>query len=267
MILALEKARLKIKPPIKVVTNKCIKVIDKYGLYFTNDPNDLPQIFNLRFKVFFKEFSQSSFIRNFYPIDRDQHDKHCTHIIVKNLENGKIVGTYRAFVGNQWDHHYTEEQFAIDDFLLTESIKCEIGRACIESNHRNGVVLKLLLHGVISYADLHNCHYLFGQSSWSRKNCESLSRLEEYLISNNALIENFNIIPRDNFNPKNFHDLFENTSKLNTFIPPLMKMYVLAGAKFIKAPAYDKTMDCFDYFTLLDLKSSNRFLSSIRRDK
>lgn len=263
MILALEKVRLKFSPTINVI-NKRLKVIDKYAVYLTNDPHDLPQIFNLRYKVFFKEFSQASIIRNFYPIDRDSHDKNCIHIVVKNLENTKIVGTYRAFVGKKWDQHYSEVQFKLDSFLLSDSIKCEVGRACVDPAHRNGTVLKLLLQGIIKFSDLNNCEFIFGQSSWIRKNCDSLERMYEYLIEHSALIDQFSIIPRDAFHPQNYKNLFN--SKNEGVIPPLIKMYVLAGAKFIRVPAYDKSMDCFDFFTLLNLKKSNRFLDTLRKN-
>lgn len=260
----MEKVRLKFKTHTQhEIINRCIKIIDKYALYFTNDPHDLPQIYNLRFKVFFEEFSEASFIRKFYPIDRDQHDEKCTHIVVKNLENGKIIGTYRAFIGKKWDQHYSEEQFQLDTFLLTNTVKCEVGRACIHREHRNGVVLRMLLQGVIHFCDINNCEYLFGQSSWSRKNCDDLDLLYDYLISSDAILNHFSIAPKPNYLIDNFDRL--SSPDENIFIPPLIKMYVLAGAKFIKLPAYDKKMDCYDFFTLLNLKSNNRFLNSIRR--
>jgi putative hemolysin len=50
--------------------------------------------------------------------------------------------------------------------------------------------------------------------------------------------------------------------QLRRMLPPLIRSYIQAGAKFYGAPAWDEEFQCFDLFTVLDVEQlDDRFRS------
>jgi len=122
----------------------------------------------LRFEVFNLELNEGleqSFVTG---RDEDPFDSVCDHLIVEHLPSQQIVGTYRLQTGvnaQSYLGYYCAQEFAFHPYesLRTETI--ELGRACVQRQHRNLVVLGLLWKGIADYARRHGARYLLGAAA------------------------------------------------------------------------------------------------------
>lgn len=120
--------------------------------------------------------------------------------------------------------------------------------------HRNGQVIDLLWKGIGLMAKKHNARFLFGCSSLMSTEPADAQSLY-YRLKKDASLENsLNIFPvgKYAFTFKPHAILDENFE-----IPPLLKSYLMAGAKVAGLPAFDEEFGCFDFLTILDLNEIN----------
>lgn len=220
----------------------------KYQVYFASTKAELAIIQKLRAQVFYGQKD---------GLDEDKYDAVCHHLLVKHIETGEIVGTYRMQTYEMAQMHYgfySDSEYILSDFPV-EVLKnaVEIGRACVEENHRNGRVLYLLWRGLALYLEWNQKRYLFG--------CSSL----------------FSIDPRDGYEALAYfkkegkvHDSIwvqtrpkyscEFTGKLDGTepkVPKLLNVYMNLGAKVCSPPALDRDFKCLDFLTVFDLQALN----------
>ena len=223
-----------------------------YQVKTVNHPEELAQVLNLRFEVFFREFSTQKVTFSLFPYDVDMHDFVCDHLIVKDKIENKVIACYRLLssVKNS-GKFYSESEFEIDSILKSPGNKLELGRACVHKDYRKGTVVGLLWKGLIEYARKSEIRYMFGCSSINRKDFANLSQILSQLEKRDGFINEFEIGVRPKYK-MNFaiEENTENSNPMNS----LMHMYLLAGAKMGRTLAYDKEMDCLDMFTLMDME-------------
>jgi len=103
--------------------------------------------FRLRFLVFNLEMNEgleSAYVDGY---DKDHFDDVCDHLIVQERSSGAIVGTYRMQVGDvagQYFGYYSEQEFCFAPYEAMRGQIVELGRACINREHRSSEVLHLL---------------------------------------------------------------------------------------------------------------------------
>lgn len=223
-----------------------------YQVKTVNHPEELAQVLNLRFEVFFREFSTQKVTFSLFPYDVDMHDFVCDHLIVKDKSENKVIACYRLLSSTMNSgKFYSESEFEIDSIIKTPGNKLELGRACVHKDYRKGTVVGLLWKGLIEYARKSETRYMFGCSSINRKDFSNLPQILSQLEKRDGFINDFVIGVKPKFK-MNFQveESVENSNAMNS----LMHMYLLAGAKMGRTLAYDKEMDCLDMFTLMDME-------------
>lgn len=223
-----------------------------YQVKTVNHPEELAQVLNLRFEVFFREFSTQKVTFSLFPYDVDMHDFVCDHLIVKDKSENKVIACYRLLSSTMNSgKFYSESEFEIDSIIKTPGNKLELGRACVHKDYRKGTVVGLLWKGLIEYARKSETRYMFGCSSINRKDFSNLPQILSQLEKRDGFINDFVIGVKPKFK-MNFQveESAENSNAMNS----LMHMYLLAGAKMGRTLAYDKEMDCLDMFTLMDME-------------
>lgn len=229
----------------------------KYVLKTAKTMDELLAVFDLRHRIFLADTDAAIESDGF---DLDQFDDSCDHIIIIDQETKRVVGTYRILCSEFHDYFYSETEFNLDKFLATPGTKIELGRACIESDHRNGNVIDLLWKGIAKYIDLTDAAYLFGCSSVKTVCAEDAKLLSDYLTENDKLSDDFKIRPIGKFEA-NIHkvkvsDVDPERSK--SLLPPLLRSYFTAGAKVYGEPALDKEFECFDFLTILKIDEMSK---------
>jgi hypothetical protein len=87
-------------------------------------------------------------------LDADPFDDVCDHLLVEHLPTKRIVGTYRMQTGPNaagQRGYYCEQEFSFAPFEPARREIIEVGRACVDRQHRNLVVLGLLWKGIADY--------------------------------------------------------------------------------------------------------------------
>jgi putative hemolysin len=228
-----------------------------YQVKMMDDPDEIFQTFNLRFNVFYNEFSTKKLKSPLFPYDLEHHDFYCDHLIVKDKIENKVIACYRLLSSNNsgnFSRYYSESEFHLEEFLGNKDSKLELGRACVHKDYRNGMTISLLWKGLLAYAKASEAKYLFGCSSFTRKEFPGISHFLHSLESHHQVIKDFKIQSK---NENVASDILSKVPQINDLkiVNSLLGMYLLGGAKMSPSLAYDEDMDCMDIFTLLDLKN------------
>jgi putative hemolysin len=213
---------------------------------------DLIDCQRLRYLVFNCELGEGLDSSAKIGLDRDRYDFICDHLMARDTNSGKLVGTYRMQSGFRAKGNlgYYSEQFF--DFTPFEGIRekvLELGRACVHTEYRNTAVLHMLWKGVARYASSCGARYLLGCSSvTSQDENEGMALYEQ-------LRERYLIDPPLRTKPK---PEFACRSNLKTAaapaVPRLFRAYLEVSARLCGPPAIDREFKTIDFLTLIDLQ-------------
>ena len=204
----------------------------------------------LRYRVFAEEMGARLPGRT-PGVDRDIYDPFCEHLIVRDEQAGRIVGTYRILspsAARRIGGYYTENEFDLTRLQHLRSRMVEIGRSCIDADYRTGAVISLLWSGLARYMQENGYDYLIGCASVSMAdgghNAASLyNRLREKHL---APLE-YHVFPRYPL------PLGSLRGDLEAEAPPLIKGYLRAGAWICGEPAWDPDFNTADLPILMPI--------------
>lgn len=209
------------------------------------------EVYHLRYQIFNKELNEGNPDSHKNQMDKDQYDDYCDHIIVRHIETGKIIGTYRIMLRSKTKvGFYSETEFDCGPiYQLTDEV-AEIGRTCILKGHRGGEVLNLLWYGLDTFTHRNKARYLFGMTSVHTNNEESINQAWAYLKTKKVFDDKIWITP---INPPSLNKATPDRSA----VPKLLTRYFKVGAKIIGEPNFDDIFGCYDIPTIIDLQSFN----------
>lgn len=223
-----------------------------YALRLASDSVDVQGAQALRFEVFNLELDEGLTESYDTGLDVDPFDAVCDHLVVHDLANGRVVGTYRLQTGLRARDalgYYSAQEFDFSPFEVMRSQTIELGRACIHANHRNFAVLNLLWKGIASYAQQHGARYLLGCSSLTSQDeavgAAAYTRLGQHLAP-----------PGWRTRPLPAFECRLDVKSLQVpHIPRLLSAYLALGASICGPPAIDREFRTIDFLTWLDLES------------
>ena len=204
----------------------------------------------LRYRVFADEMGARLATRT-PGVDRDIYDPFCEHLIVRDEDAGRIVGTYRILspsAARRVGGYYSENEFDLTRLQHLRGQLVEIGRSCIGADYRSGAVIALLWSGLARYMQENGYDYLIGCASVSMAdgghNAASLyNRLREKHL---APLE-YHVFPRYPL------PLGSLRGDLEAEAPPLIKGYLRAGAWICGEPAWDPDFNTADLPILMPI--------------
>ncbi|HEX8405780.1 MAG TPA: GNAT family N-acyltransferase [Duganella sp.] len=222
----------------------------KLVLSMASTPEELREVQRLRYKVFIETMGLSSLVRE-DGLDSDEFDEHCDHLIVRDANTLKVVGTYRllsASRARKIGRVYSEGEFDLGRLNNLRGRMVEAGRACIHPDYRGGSVIMLLWSGLADYMRRENCDYLAGCASISLADGgHNAVAVFQSLIGQHLAPSEYRVTPHL---PFPFSKL-EAAQKPN--VPPLLKGYLRSGAWICGEPAWDPDFESADLFLLLPL--------------
>ena len=264
--------------------------VGRYRLRLAETAEDREAVCRLRFRVFNIEMGEGLESSYRTGLDTDRFDSCCEHLLVEvNQEDNpsrRIVGTYRMQCGTTAarNHgYYSEQEFSFAPYVPLRPGILELGRACIQADHRTPEVLMLLWRGIAQYACDMGLRYLVGCSSINSQNpaegWQMYRQLDHYRVSPEFETEPTGAYacPIDpggaaaqpsslssNRSQPRLHALPPTPSK----VPKLLKTYLAIGARIAAPPAWDREFGTIDFLTLLDLwllsaSARNRFLAPL----
>ena len=168
-------------------------------------------------------------------VDRDIYDPYCDHLIVRDEESDRVIGTYRILspdAARRIGGYYSETEFDLTRLGHLRDNLVEIGRSCIDADFRTGGVITLLWGGLARYMHQRGYDYLMGCASLGmRDGGHNAAGVYNALSEHMAPLE-YRVFPRC---PLPL-DRLEPTPKPE--LPPLVKGYLRAGAWVCGEPAW-----------------------------
>ncbi|MGE5466616.1 MAG: GNAT family N-acetyltransferase [Ignavibacteria bacterium] len=222
----------------------------RYTVRFATTQSEIREAQKLRYRVFVEEFGARLQTRE-AGVDEDFYDAYCEHLIVRDEEQGRIVGTYRvlspsaaARVGN----YYSENEFYLTRLQHLRPGIVEVGRSCIDPAYRSGAVIALLWAKLAEYMTSNDYGYLVGCASISMADGgHNAANLFTQLAEKHLAPAEYQVAPRC---PLPFQALADGAP---ASIPPLLKGYLRAGAWICGEPAWDPDFNSADLLLLLPM--------------
>jgi putative hemolysin len=222
----------------------------KFVLSLAKTAEEVREVQRLRYRVFIEDMGLSA-LANAERLDRDEFDEYCEHLIVRDADTLKVVGTYRVLspqAARRIGRYYSEQEFDLARLAHLRTRMAEAGRACIDPAYRTGAVIMMLWSGLAGFMKKENCEYLIGCASLSLSDGgQNAGAIYHLLIQSNAAPPEYQVRPRLAF------PIDERAAQRRAFIPPLIKGYMRSGAWVCGEPAWDPDFNSADLFLLLPL--------------
>ena len=213
---------------------------------------DVDAALRLRFRVFNVELGEGLASSWATGRDEDELDAQFHHLIVEDGPSRDVIGTYRIQTREMAEAgrgFYSADEFdlsTIPPAILDDAV--ELGRACIDKEHRNRQVLFLLWKGLAAYLAAHDKRYLFGCSSITSQNpAQGIAAYAE-LRRRGSLHPTLRVDPR----PACVCEAVENGGATTVTIPILFETYLRFGGTILGPPAIDRKFQTIDFLTWLD---------------
>lgn len=223
-------------------------------------PGEIEKAQRLRFEVFNLELNKglkSSYDRG---LDVDEFDPYCDHLIVRDLKNGDVVGTYRLLRGAQARRHigfYSEKEFDLTQIKKLDGELMELGRSCARKDFRDRALIPLMWEAIAEQVRRHNIRYLFGCGSLYSTDRREVSAMFSLLKRRYYAADTHRVLPLDRCAFVGLADDLEIADEQSLFqkLPSLIKGYLRIGALVCGPPALDAEFGTADFFLLLDFAS------------
>lgn len=224
---------------------------------------ELDSAMRLRFEVFNLELQEglnSSYERGY---DTDAYDAYCDHLIVKDLELGEVVGTYRLLRQKVADKNigfYSENEFDLHNLRAASADVggelLELGRSCIAETHRSFGTINLLWNAIVRYSTERNITHLFGCGSLHLTDNAEIQHVYAYLKARHFAPDQFRVYPLAGcrmFFSDEVEASVDSRSAMKR-ISPILKGYLRTGAVVCGAPAFDEEFGTADVLVLMEME-------------
>lgn len=204
----------------------------------------------LRYKVFVEELG-AHLPKAKDGLDQDLFDPWCEHLIVRDEETLRVVGTYRVLTPHQarkLGSLYSETEFDLTRLAHLRPKMIELGRSCVHQDYRTGSVIMALWGGIGRFMQSGGYESILGCASVSMADGGhyAASLHHQFCEKNLANVE-YRVFPRLALPIESLNQHLEVEA------PPLVKGYLRLGAKICGAPAWDPDFNTADFLTLLRL--------------
>lgn len=226
----------------------------KLGFSLARTEAEVQEAQRIRFKVFAEEMGAK--IPNAdQGLDIDRFDAYCDHLLVRDSENDKVVGTYRMLPPEQAlkaGGYYSETEFDMTRLANLRDRMVEVGRSCVHQDYRDGATITQLWSGLADYIGKNGHEYLIGCASISMSDGgHYAASVYDKVHKLHGAPSEYRVFPHY---PLPLHALNRN---LEVTVPPLIKGYLRLGAYIAGQPAWDPDFNTADLFILLPVSRMN----------
>ncbi len=220
-------------------------------------PSEVAEAQRLRYKVFAEELG--AHLQGYGGLDRDGFDAFCDHLLVRDIESDKVVGTYRILspaMAQEAGGYYSAGEFDLGRLSHLFPDMVEVGRSCVHQDYRNGTVISLLWAGLARYMQINGYQYLIGCASigMSDGGYSAASIYNRLLQEGYLSPQEYRVFPHCPLPMK------ELQRDLDVNYPPLIKGYLRLGAYVCGEPAWDPDFNTADLLVMLPLsRMSQRY--------
>jgi putative hemolysin len=211
-------------------------------------PDDVLEALRLRYRVFGQEM-HASLPEAHLGLDRDRFDERCAHLVVRDQQNGRVVGTYRMLDAGGAEltgGFYAETEFDLSRVRANGTRLLEVGRACIDPDYRTGSTIATLLAALTTYVVKQGFEHVIGCASIHvGGDPGGAAALCRRLVDAHGAAPDWRVVPHRPFAVRSI------SPRPEVAIPPLLKAYLRMGARIGGEPAWDPDFDTADVFIVL----------------
>jgi putative hemolysin len=251
-----------VKTRAQLIGKKEIAVVEKiakpkkstFQIQWASSPSEVKEAQRLRYKVFAEEMG-ANLSKNVEGLDIDEFDAYCDHLLIRDQDTLKVVGTYRVLPPNKAQEIgrlYSDSEFDLTRLDHLRPKLVELGRSCVHHDYRSGAVIMALWSGLAQYMLKNGYEIMLG--------CASIPMGD----GGHFAASLYNSLSSDRMAPTELHGfprlplpLDKLNGGLDVEAPPLIKGYLKLGAKICSAPAWDPDFNTADLLTMLRLSDIN----------
>jgi putative hemolysin len=227
----------------------------RYHVSLAVDDSEIREAQRLRYKVFAEEMGAR--LPSVLPgHDIDLYDPYCDHLLVRELAEGKVVGTYRILppdAAKRVGSYYSEQEFDLTRLNFLRPRMAELGRSCVHPAHRSGGVIARLWMGLADYMTRYGHEYIVGCASISMADGGHIAAsVYRQLTERHLAPIEWRTTPRYRLPVESLDD-----GRIAA-LPPLVKGYTRLGAMVCGEPAWDPDFNTADLPMLLPMAQLNR---------
>ena len=250
------KTRAQLSVAEIVVPEKTVVKVKKAAFQITwaSSSNEIKEAQRLRYKVFAEEMG-ATLSQNGEGLDIDEFDAYCDHLLIRDQDTLKVVGTYRVLPphkAQEIGRLYSDSEFDLSRLDHLRPKLVELGRSCVHKDYRSGAVIMALWSGLAQYMQKNGYEIMLG--------CASIPMAD----GGHFAASLYNSLSDDQMAPTEFHafprlplPLDKLNGGLEVDAPPLIKGYLKLGAKICSSPAWDPDFNTADLLTMLRLSEIN----------
>lgn len=221
-----------------------------YTVGLAHSADDVLEAQRLRYKVFAEELGARLPMR-LAGHDIDHFDAFCEHLVVRESEANRIVGTYRILTpeaARRIGSYYSEGEFYLTRLQHLRSRMVEVGRSCVHPHFRSGTVIAMLWSGLAEFMRTRNYDSLMGCASISMADGgHNAANLFQQLAPSHMAPAEYSVFPCHRLPVERL------ANGQPASVPPLIKGYLRAGAWVCGEPAWDPDFNTADLLLLLPM--------------
>lgn len=221
----------------------------RLAVSLARSPADIEDAQRLRYKVFVEELGASAGDRA-TGLEFDDFDAACDHLIVRDLDTLRVVGTYRMLPPHRardLGRCYSNGEFDLSRLQHLMPSCVEVGRSCVHRDYRSGSTVMLLWAGLANYMKAGGYGHLLGCASAPLADGGHVAARITLMLQDRLCAPEYRVFPRLRFP----HDRIEPADAAD--LPPLLKGYLRLGAQVCGEPAWDPDFGTADFLVWLPL--------------
>lgn len=218
----------------------------------------------LRYRVFVEEMgAQSSEADRATRRETDDYDPYFEHLLLidnecenPDVERG-VVGVYRLMRGDRARDgigFYGQHEYDLTKLVNYPRQTVELGRSCVDAEHRGGAGMHLLWTGLGDYVNANDVSIMFGVASFHGSDPKPLAQALSYLHHNHLAPEDLRVrTVEDHFVAMNLipaEDVEKSVAMRQ--IPTLIKAYIRLGGFVGEGAFVDHDFNTVDVCLLMD---------------
>lgn len=207
----------------------------------------------LRYKVFAEEMG-AQLDSPVDGLDVDVFDAHCEHIVVRDEDSLRVIGSYRILPphgARALGRLYSEGEFDLRRLDVLRPRMIEVGRSCVHRDYRDGPAIMLLWAGLARYMKQHGYRHMVGCASASLADGGATAAAVRDAAQASMTPAEYRVFPRVAYP----HAQIERSAAAT--LPPLIRGYLRLGAQICGEPAWDPAFNTADFLILLALERLN----------
>jgi putative hemolysin len=216
--------------------------------------HDVRESQRLRFRVFGQELG-ARVQGGAEGLDEDRFDPYCHHLLVRESRSGRVIGSTRLLLNEYAGHaggFYSSGEFELGPLLEQPGRHLEVGRTCIDPDHRQGAAIAVLWAGLADFIRENAVDVLFGCASIEMRDGGVMAQAIMNRVRQHAMTPtDCRVTP---LNP--LPALPDGAAEiLSAPLPPLLKAYFRLGAQACGEPCYDPAFNCADILVRVDVNA------------